>query len=205
MNTSNRRLLKAIRIFFQVVYGLVILFIVLTFLGLFLTNNDTDKSGIISSYIVIKDPALNLHHQGTILKSEMVYGFTGVLVHNLPVTLKIINVLAPLISFAFYILILICIRGIIRSASRNEVFSLANARRLKNIGFLLLVNLVISYFVIFYNTFTLQKLESFGLGSMFGMVLAEGTGMIVAIVFTFFMAALFKIGVSLQEENQSFV
>jgi hypothetical protein len=69
----------------------------------------------------------------------------------------------------------------------------------------MLVSFLFSITLILINSFSLQEFDAFGMGSLVGFFFAESTGYIASIVFIFFMAAVFKIGIGMQEENKSFV
>lgn len=119
--------------------------------------------------------------------------------------MKLLNALFVLSVFFIFFLIIRNIRSIIKSSEKGEVFSLVNAKKLKNISFLLLFNLVSSTSVLLFNSTSVHSFEAGAISAVIGMLFGQSLGLIVAVVFTFFIAALFKVGVNIQEENQSFV
>jgi len=205
MNTSDQRLLKTISIFFKVVYIIMFVFLIILLLGQGLSFLNKDAMSIISTFHFIPQPDFPVTINGKEVQPDAIFGYGALMMHGLPAGIKILNNLLPVISLLIYMLIIRYVQVIIKSISAGEIFSIINAVRLKNIGLLLLADFIISYSFLLYNSFSFHNFEASSIGSAIGFVFAQATGYIVAIVFTFFMAAVFKIGVTLQEENQSFV
>ena len=206
MNTSNQKLLKGIKIFFKAVYIIMFVFLGLVVLSFFLLLfGEKEQVSLLTMYFSIHNPNVSLTIGGNTIQPEIIYGIGGIIAKQIPAGLNIVNMALPLISLILYFFIIRYIRSIIKSIDNSELFSLINARRLRNIGFILLIDLVVNYSVVLFNSISTQNLDSFSLGSLIGYMFSETTMSIVAIVFTFFIAAIFKIGVNMQEENKSFV
>ena len=206
MNTSNQKLLKGIKIFFKAVYIIMFVFLGLIVLSFFLLLfGEKEQVSLLTMYFSIHNPNVSLTIGGNTIQPEIIYGIGGIIAKQIPAGLNIVNMALPLISLILYFFIIKYIRSIIKSIDNSELFSLINARRLRNIGFILLIDLVVNYSVVLFNSISTQNLDSFSLGSLIGYMFSETTMSIVAIVFTFFIAAIFKIGVNMQEENKSFV
>ena len=206
MNTSNQKLLKGIKIFFKAVYIIMFVFLGLIVLSFFLLLfGEKEQVSLLTMYFSIHNPNVSLTIGGNTIQPEIIYGIGGIIAKQIPAGLNIVNMALPLISLTLYFFIIKYIRSIIKSIDNSELFSLINARRLRNIGFILLIDLVVNYSVVLFNSISTQNLDSFSLGSLIGYMFSETTMSIVAIVFTFFIAAIFKIGVNMQEENKSFV
>lgn len=206
MNTSNQKLLKGIKIFFKAVYIIMFVFLGLVVLSFFLLLfGEKEQVSLLTMYFSIHNPNVSLTIGGNTIQPEIIYGIGGIIAKQIPAGLNIVNMALPLISLTLYFFIIKYIRSIIKSIDNSELFSLINARRLRNIGFILLIDLVVNYSVVLFNSISTQNLDSFSLGSLIGYMFSETTMSIVAIVFTFFIAAIFKIGVNMQEENKSFV
>ena len=206
MNNSNKSLLKWIKGFFKTIYIILIVVAGLTLLSnvlsIFLGENHFGSFPVL---LTIDNPNISVNLGGNSLTPETIAGIGGIMIHDVPLSLSIITGLLTLITFAIFISIIRYIRRIIRSIEENEVFSLINAKRLITIGYLLVLNLIINYSAIIIYTSHLHTLQSANKGYAFGLVIGDSMGYIISIVFTFFIAAIFKIGVNMQEENKSFV
>jgi hypothetical protein len=132
-------------------------------------------------------------------------GAGAIIIKGVPTVLKVSNTMLLFISLFIYILILRILRSIIKSIDQNDVFSILNARRLKKIGYLLLTNMILSYSIALINSLSFQSFDAYSIGVFIGLIIGEASGYLIAIAFTFFIAAVFKIGVNIQEENQSIV
>jgi hypothetical protein len=206
MNSSDQSLLKGIRIFFKTVYIVLIVFycIIVLSQGL-LYIVDTEKIASLSILYQFHEPAVSLSLGGEVKEPVMLLGMGAVVMKDIPLSLRISNTLLMLAGMFLYILIIRTIRLIIRSMDNNEVFSLKNARYLKHIGLFLVANLVLTYAVSLSNSLALHSFDGSNIASLLGFIVGDALGYIIAIVFIFFMAAVFRIGVSIQEENRSFV
>ena len=206
MNNSNKNLLKWIKVFFKTIYIILIVFTVLTLLSQLLsTFLSEDHFGSFPVLLTIDNPGISVNIGNKLMTPDTIAGIGGVMIHNVPLSLNIITSLLTLTTFVIFILIIRCIRRIIKSIKENEVFSLINAKRLMTIGYLLVLNLIINYSAIIIYTSHLHTLQSSNKGYAFGLIVGDSMGYIISIVFTFFIAAIFKIGVNMQEENKSFV
>ena len=206
MNSSDQSLLRGIRIFFKIVYIALIVFYCLIILsqGL-LYIIDTEKIASLSIIHLFEEPAVSLSLGGEEKEPMMLLGVGAVVMKDIPLGMRLSNTLLIVVGMFFYILIIRTIRLIIRSMDKNEVFSLKNARYLKHIGLYLVANLVLSYAVTLSNSLALHTCTGSNIASLLGFMVGDALGYLIAIVFTFFMAAVFRIGVSIQEENRSFV
>jgi hypothetical protein len=206
MNPSNQKLLKGIKIFFKVVYIILIVVFAVNLLSqgivLFLGK---EQISVLSVFHTIQHPDITMKFAGKAVQPEMLFGIGAVVIKGVPLYIKISNSLSVLIGLFLFILILRTIRLIIKSIDQNDVFSMLNAQRLKRAGFLLLAELIITESVTLINSFSIQRIGSSDLASLIGLIAGKASGSLIAIVFIFFMAAVFKIGVNMQEENQSFV
>lgn len=206
MNLQNKKLIKGISIFFKTMYIFLIVILAINVIsllpGLFVKGFDI---GHITLFQVIDKPDISLNISGNQVQPEQYFGMGGYIVKGLPFYMKIVNMLNVIVSLVIYIFILKTIRTIIKTLSSNEVFSLQNARKLKNIGYLMLAELLISYTIAGINSFSVQVLSGQNLATFIGMVVGEASSYLIAIAFTFFIAAVFKIGVDIQEDNQSIV
>ena len=206
MNPSNQKLLKGIKIFFKVVYIILIVVFAVNLLSqgiiLFLGK---EQISVLSVFHTIQHPDITMKFAGKAVQPEMLFGIGAVVIKGVPLYIKISNSFSVLIGLFLFILILRTIRSIIKSIDQNDVFSMLNAQRLKRAGFLLLAELIITESITLINSFSIQGIGSSDLASLIGLIAAEASGSLIAIVFIFFMAAVFKIGVNMQEENQSFV
>jgi hypothetical protein len=206
MNLSNQKLLKGIKIFFKAIYILLIVVFCFNLLSqVILLFSDKEPPSTLTVIHVIEKPDVTMNIAGKAVQPELMVGMGAVLIKGVPTLMKVSNVLVILIALFIYILILRTIRSIIKSIDQNEVFSLLNAQRLKKAGYLLLIELILSYTITLINSFAIQSFNAASLGSFIGVAVGEASGHFVAIVFVFFIAAVFKIGVNMQEENQSFV
>jgi hypothetical protein len=207
MNSSNQNLLKGIKIFFKAVYIILIAVFCLVFLSqlVLLIPLNREQIGALSIVHILNKPDITMHLSGKDVQPETLIGLGAVIIKGVPAGLKVANALYILTAIFVYILIIRQIRLILSSVEKNEVFSLNNARRLKNTGFLLLINLVLTYSMTYINSLAIHSIDATSIVSCLGMILGEAIGYIIAIVFTFFMAAVFRLGLNLQEENQSFV
>ena len=207
MNTSNQNLLKGIKIFFKTIYILLIIFFIINLLsnGFLLFLADEDEMGSLAMYYVGSQPDITLNLQNKEHPTELFAGFGVAMVKGIPIGIRIINTLFIMISLFIYILIVRNIRLIIKSMEVNEVFTMSNARLLRQMGWLLLIDLLLSQTICFSNSVSLNLSDPTAIGGLVGLIIGMVAGHIMAIVFTFFMAAVFRIGVNIQEENQSFV
>ncbi len=206
MNTSNKRLLTWIKVFFKTIYILLIVIALLTLLSQGITIfMDNYRFGSFPVLMSFDHPEISVQLNGDSLKPDAIFAIGGVVIKGVPPIINIINGVLTLTAMIIYILIVRSVRIIIRSIDRNEVFSLKNAGRLRTIGYLLLIDLILNYAAVYTYTTILGTIQSANKGYSVGLIVGDSLGYIIAIVFTFFMAAVFKIGVSLQEENQSFV
>lgn len=206
MNPMNQKLFNGINLFFKVMYiFLIVVFCinVLSHITMFLLNKQ-DLS-ILSILHAIQNPDITMNVAGKAAKPESLYGIGAVIIKGVPTFMRVCNSLSVLIGLFIYILILRIVRSIIKSIAQNDVFSLLNAQRLKKIGFLLLIGLVLSYTVVIINSISMQVIDKQSLATCIGMIVGEASANLIAIAFTFFIAAVFKIGVNMQEENQSIV
>lgn len=206
MNPSNQKLLKGIKIFFKVVYIILIVVFLVNLLSqgilLFL---DKGHHSVLSLFYTMQQPGITMEIAGKAEQPEILFGIGAVVIKEVPVFMKVSNSLSMLIGIFLFILILRTIQAIITSIDQNDVFSMLNAQRLKRAGFLLLIELLLTDSITLVNSFSIQAIDSSDLGALIGMIVGEASGTLIAIVFIFFMAAVFKIGVNMQEENQSFV
>jgi len=205
MNPMNQKLYNGINIFFKVMYIFLIVVFCINFLSQVALLFMDKQASVLSVFYVIQKPDITLNMAGKILQPDTLFGIGAVFVKGTPVGIKICNSLSLLIALFIYILILRIIRSIIKSIAQNDVFSLLNAGRLKKIGFLMLIELVLSYSVTIINSFSIQTFNQSSIASCIGMMVGEASSYLIAIAFTFFIAAVFKIGVNIQEENQSIV
>jgi hypothetical protein len=206
MNSQNKKLLTGITVFFKIIYILLIVICAVDVLSVIpgLFSKDFGVSHLTICQ-VINHPDVSLNIEGNSVQPDQFFGIGGYIVKGLPFKLKLMNSLNIIISLLIFIFILKTIRSIIKTLSTNEVFSHQNARRLRNIGYMLLAELLISYTIIVVNTFSVQPVKGYNLATFIGMIVGEATSYLIAIAFTFFIAAVFKIGVDIQEENQSIV
>jgi hypothetical protein len=206
MNLSNQKLFKGIKIFFKVAYIFMIVIFCVNILsqGVFLFSN-TEHVSTLSIFQAMEKPDITMNIAGKAVQPEAIFGIGGIVIKGVPTLMKVSNAVSMLIGLFLFIIILKTIRSIIKSIGQGEVFSMLNAQRLKKTGILLLINLVFSYSVTLMNSFSIQTFSTSSIVSFIGMVIGEASGDILAIVFIFFVAAIFKIGVNIQEENQSFV
>jgi hypothetical protein len=206
MNTSNQRLLKGIKIFFKALYVIMIILLILTTLsyGVLLLSKEADLS-VITSAFTIEHPTMDLKIDCEGLKIQEVSGIGAVIMTGAPFSLKLINSLYLIIVLFIYVIMIRIIRSIIRTIDTNEIFSLKNAHRLRNIGLFLLLSLILNFTLLTINTSLLFSVRGTGLSGVIGGIGGESSAQLVSMVFVFFMAAVFKIGANIQEENQSFV
>ncbi len=159
----------------------------------------------LSIFQVMEKPDITINISGKAVQPEAIFSIGGMVIKGVPTLMILSNAISMLIGLFLFIIILRTIQSIIKSIGQGEVFSMHNAQRLKKTGILLLINLVLSYSVTLMNSFSVQTFSTSTIGPFIGMVIGEAAGDILAIVFIFFVAAIFKIGVNIQEENQSFV
>jgi hypothetical protein len=206
MNLSNQKLLKGIKIFFKVMYIFMIVVFGINLLSqVLLIPIDKGHLSGLTIFQVIEKPNITVKIDGKAVQPELMVGTGAIMSKGVPIFMKVCNSLSLLIGLFIYILVLKTIRSIIKSVEQNEVFSMLNAQRLKKTGFLLLINLILEYTTALFNSISIQSFNPSGLGAFIGLIVGEASGCLIAIVFIFFMAAVFKIGVNIQEENQSFV
>ncbi|MBN1598665.1 MAG: DUF2975 domain-containing protein [Bacteroidales bacterium] len=206
MNQPNKKLIKGIKIFFKIIYiVLIVIFGIEVLSQVIILVLDKDQTGILPLIYSIDQPDLVLNILGKEVKPELLSGIGAVVVKDVPLFLKIINVLFIFTAVAIYILIIKIIRNIIKTIDQNNIFSLLNARRLKKIGFLLVANWILGYAIVYINIFTVMPLKGAAIIPAITISVTESSAQLIAIVFTFFMAAVFKIGVEMEEENKSFV
>ena len=205
MKASNQKLFNRTRGFFKVMYILVIVFIVLSALSkafLIITRTGIDSYPVLYGS---ENPTIGININGEIVNPISFYGFGAIIVKDSPTWLTTINAIFLLIAMFIFLIIIRSIRSIIKSITENEVFSMENARRLKIIGFLILIRLILSYADITIASNYFNSYDSKSIAGLIGFFIGDSAGYIVAMVFVFFIAAIFKIGVSMQEENKSFV
>ncbi|MBN1118437.1 MAG: DUF2975 domain-containing protein [Bacteroidales bacterium] len=206
MNTSNQSLLKGIKIFFKVVYIFLIVIIIINVISQsIILLVDKDHTTVLSIVDVITQPDICYTISGEETKPELVAIFGAITIKGVSPCIRTVNILGTFLNLLLFVFIINIIRNIIRSTEQSEVFTLLNARRLRNIGKILLLVVVLSFSLMIGNSLALNTLEPTNTAYILGMIFGESIGYIMAIVFTFFMAAVFKIGVNIQEENQSFV
>jgi hypothetical protein len=206
MNLSNQKLFKGIKIFFKVAYIFMIVVFCVNILsqGVLLFSKK-EQVATLSIFQAMEKPEITMNIDGKAVQPEAIFGIGAIVIKGVPTLMKISNALSMLIGLFIFIIILRTIRSIIKSISQGEVFSMLNAQRLKKTGILLLINLAFSYSVTLMNSFSVQTFSTSSIVPFIGMVIGEAAGDILAIVFIFFVAAIFKIGVNIQDENQSFV
>lgn len=207
MNTYNQKLLKGIKIFFKILYIIVIIFFVFGLLSQIMSFLIPDISGLASlPYLYVDhEPEVNLALNGKGLIASDIFAIGIINVTDVSLIYKILSGLFSTITLFLFVVILKKVKSIIHSIEQTEVFSILNANRLKAIGWLLLLVLAESNTIILLINPNAEEFTLMGKMMMSIMLISDSIGMIVAIVFTFFMAAVFKIGVNMQEENQSFV
>ncbi len=205
MKTSNDKLIKGTKNFFKVIYVLLFVFIGITVLSQ--VSMLVGKTGFGSFPVIVgaDNPEISFLANGETINPKSIFCIGAFTMNGAPTRLVLMNTVFMIVVFIVYIFIIRNIRAIIRSMEESKIFSLKNAHRLKNIGFLLLVHLILSHADVFIISSYFNSFNSTNIGGLVGFVIGESAGSIIAIVFTFFIAAVFKIGVSLQEENQSFV
>lgn len=206
MNQPDKNLLKGIRIFFQAMYILLIIFFCIHLLiqGTFLLGNQ-DQSSTLSIVQAKQNPDITVNIEGNDVQPEIIMCMGAIMIKGVPLYLKISNAFAIIFALVVYILVLRTIRAIIRSVYQSEVFTIQNARRLKRIGFLLLADLVISYTMTMVNSISFETFDSSYIAAFIGMIIGDAFSYLISIAFIFFLASIFKIGINIQEENQSFV
>lgn len=206
MNQPDKNLLNGIRIFFQVMYVLLIIVFSVNVISqvLLLLGNELQISTL-TVIQVIENPDITMNIGGQNIQPQAMFSMGAIIAKGIPALLKISNALTIMIALAIYILVLRTIRTIIRSVYQGEVFSLQNAQRLKKTGFLLLAELVITYTVTLINSISLHTFNPSNTATFVGMIVGDAFSSLIAIAFIFFLASIFKIGVNIQEENQSFV
>lgn len=206
MNQPNKNLLRGIRIFFQVMYILLIIVFCINLLiqGIFLLGNQ-DQIGTLPIIQAIQNPDITVNIGGNDVQPERMICMGGIMMKGIPFYLKISNALAIMFALVIYITVLRTIRTIIRSVYQSEVFTIQNARRLKRIGFMLLAELVISYTITLFNSISFETFDSSNIATLIGMLVGDASIYLISIAFIFFLASIFKIGINIQEENQSFV
>ena len=187
------------------IYILVILFVVFTVLSKAILI--IGRTGIDSFPVLYgsENPSIEINLNGEIVNPVSFYGFGAIIVKDSPAWLTTINGIFLLLAMFIFLIIIRSIRSIIKSITENEVFSMENARRLKSIGFLILIHLILSYITIAITSNYFNSYDSQSIAGLIGFLIGDSAGYIVSMVFIFFIAAIFKIGVSMQEENESFV
>jgi len=113
--------------------------------------------------------------------------------------------MAIIIKTILIILIISIIRKIIGTIRNNNLFSEINANRLRKIGYILLVNFLLCELKVFIFSIYFGSYDIKNISYYLGYVTGGSLGYVLLIVFTFFIAAVFRIGVSIQTENESFV
>ncbi|MFO7369643.1 MAG: DUF2975 domain-containing protein [Bacteroidales bacterium] len=206
MNQPNKNLLNGIRIFFQVMYVLMIIVFSVNVITqvLLLLGNELQISTL-TVIQVIENPDITMNIGGHNVQPQAMFSMGAIIAKGVPVPMKISNAVTIMIALVIYILVLRTIRTIIRSVYQGEVFSLQNAQRLKKTGFLLLAELVITYTMTLINSISLHTFDSSNIATFIGMIVGDAASSLIAIAFIFFLASIFKIGINIQEENQSFV
>lgn len=206
MNQPDKNLLRGIRIFFQVMYILliIVLCVNVTTQLLFFFGNELHISSL-PVIQVLENPNITVNIAGKDVQPQTMFSMGAIIAKGVPVPMKISNALAIIIALVIYILVLRTIRSIIRSVYQGEVFTMQNALRLKRTGFLLLAELVITYAITLVNSISLHTFDSSSTATFIGMIVGDSASSLISVVFIFFIASIFKIGINIQEENQSFV
>lgn len=206
MNQPNKNLLNGIRIFFKVIYIFLIIVLCINVISqvLFLFGNNLQISSL-PVIQVIENPDITVNIAGNDVQPQTMLSMGAIIAKGVPVPMKISNALTMILALVIYILVLRTIQSIIRSAYQGDVFSMQNAQRLKRTGFLLLAELVISYTITLANSISLHTFDSSNIAIFIGMIVGDSASSLIGIAFIFFLASIFKIGINLQEENQSFV
>lgn len=206
MNQPNKNLLRGIRIFFQVMYILLIIVFCINVTAqiFYLVGNDLQICSL-PVIQVIENPDIIVNIGGNNVQPQTMYSMGAIIAKGVPVPMKISNAISIMMALVIYIIVLRTIRSIIRSVYQDEVFSMKNAWRLKKTGFLLLAEVVITYTMTLINSISLHTFNASSTATFIGMMFGDAASSLIAIAFIFFLASIFKIGINMQEENQSFV
>lgn len=206
MNQPNKNLLKGIRIFFQVMYILlIIVFCIHVTTQIFNFGNNDLQICSLPVIQAIENPDITVNIGGNNVQPKSMFSMGAIIANGIPLPMKISNAIATMMALFIYILVLRTIRSIIKSVYQGEVFSLQNAWRLKKTGFLLLTEVAITYTMTLINSISLHTFSSSSTAAFIGMIFGDAASSLIAIAFIFFLASIFKIGINMQEENQSFV
>lgn len=206
MKTSNPKKIKNIRNFFEIMYYLfigilsisVITEIVKIFTGKF-------KVGSFPMFFMNNNPGISLHANGLDIIPKSLSGFVSVSLTEAPISMSIISFAAMIIKTSLIILMIYIIRKIIETVGNNNLFSEVNASRLRKIGDLLLADFLIGTFKVFIFSLYFGSFDMTNLSYFLGYMIGNSLDYLLVIVFIYFIAAIFRIGVSMQEENQSFI
>lgn len=206
MNQPNKNLLRGIRIFFQVMYILlIIVFCVHVTTQIFYFADNDLQISTLPVIQVIENPEITVNIDGNNVQPRTIHSMGTIMTNGVSIPMKISNAIVIIMVLVIYILVLRTIRSIIKSVDQGEVFSLQNAWRLKKTGFLLLAEVAITYTMTLINSISLQTFNTSSTATLIGMMFGDAVSSLIAIAFIFFLASIFKIGIQMQEENQSFV
>ena len=205
MNPANKKLLKGIKIFFKTLYIVTLIFFIFSSLGAIPILINKSGTGPIPIVFIEEQPDLNLEINGKPIEAADLSTIGIVEVTGAPFGIRFFSIMLSLSTIFCFVIILRKIRLIIKSISQNELFTLENAARLRIMGWLLLVAFLASNAMLLFLNINSVEFTFKGKFMAFSMIFGDSVGYLVAMVFIFFMAAVFKIGVNMQEENKSFV
>lgn len=206
MKSSNLKKIKDIGDFFTGMYyffiGLLAISVVVDIVKIFTGKFNTRPFPMMFKSL---ESGASLHANGLEIIPR---SFSGVIVVSLteaPISMSIISSIAIIVKTILIIFMISIIRNIIGTIKNNNLFSEINANRLKKIGYILLANFLLSILKEFIFSMYFGSFHIKDLGYYLGYLTGSSLAYILVIIFIFFIAAIFRIGVSIQAENESFV
>lgn len=208
MNAYNRILLTSISTFFRVAFILLIIllliYMILDVVQIFFPV--TIKGIGMPFFFLSTSLGINVSIGQKEYAALAMAGQGMIVLKESPLVVPSINYLSSLIVLAFYLFIVRNVKLIVKSLKTNDIFTLINPKRFRNIAFLMLSSYLLNLvYQLIFNLYLKNSFHSTDIKLADWYVMDYQIGLIVSILFMFFISAVFKVGTDIAEENKSFI